>query len=797
MNLVGFVKSLPEDWVLAPIYRKGAPMHSGRLATGKNPLEVSFEKNLGPHDAALRLEKNHKLDACGLFTGLKGKGIVILDVDKNLAALKRKWGESLNGAPVITSTRDNAAKFIFRVPEELWHEVSGFPHSDQHAAGFEVLWGRQGLIAGVYPGSKCGKYPAGEYSFEGDPNNVPEAPEWLLAEMKAAKTPSTWIKNRSALDLSDRSEDEVIAIVEDCLKVVDGRGANSRDFWVRVGMAIHSVLPNEAGLQLWSDWSQKDCDYADEWERGNPCEEPWNSFKPGKVGLGSLIWIADQVDPERRRFSETTRKNLETAEARVVQEYRTSTLSYDEVIKRGMQCYEMDDIPRMNYELHKLSLEAGYRDQGELEQLITDYISSKDCGTRRTMDQRTPQSRDYVIPALLPRPYTLLVHGREGSGKSASVLCLMKHIVDGIPFQLRGQQVQVEQGPVIYFNSDMSAQDFEEEFDLHEVKNQHLFHEVPDFNLYRKVQFMKIMKEVKPVMICIDSLSSCSGSKSENENKASFAQPIYWINARNGKDWPACTVAILHHTSKSTGEARGSTAIAAAAAEVWRVETPTEENKLQPDQRLITVGKSRIGRVGERLLQVQQEDLTVEMVEWQKPDAIQTKAGSLSEKILQRLLVSNQPMSRLELNSDSLVGGSVDAIRKTLQRMVNRGVIKIVETRQGSDGGKPENFYVPAGRKNLGGTQNSVSFPQTPSAGTEAQWDTSHSESSVSHSKTEEAESNGTLSETVKECPIENPSDTNGSAPNAPFTEYPRGSSKSEARSEEELRAILHQSEWD
>ena len=87
------------------------------------------------------------------------------------------------------------------------------------------------------------------------------------------------------------------------------------------------------------------------------------------------------------------------------------------------------------------------------------------------------------------------------------------------------------QGPCIYFNSDMSAQDFEEEFDLHEIKNQHLFHEVPDFNLYRKVQFLKIMKEVKPVMICIDSLSSCSGSKSENENKASFAQPIYWINA--------------------------------------------------------------------------------------------------------------------------------------------------------------------------------------------------------------------------------------------------------------------------
>ena len=176
MKLVEFVKSLPADWVLAPIYRKGALMHSGRKATGKNPLEVSFTRDLGPHDAALRLERNPKLDACGLFTGLKGKGIVILDVDRNLAGLRLKWGASLNGAPVITSTRKNAAKFIFRVPEELWNQVSGFAHSDEHADGYEVLWGRQGLIFGAYPGSKDGKAPAGEYSFKGDPSGIPDAP---------------------------------------------------------------------------------------------------------------------------------------------------------------------------------------------------------------------------------------------------------------------------------------------------------------------------------------------------------------------------------------------------------------------------------------------------------------------------------------------------------------------------------------------------------------------------------------------------------------------------------------------
>ena len=225
-------------------------MRSGKEAVGKNPLEVAFDRDLGPADVKLRLEKNENLGAVGLFTGIRGRGIVILDVDQNLAALQRKWKGSIDGAPKVTSTKHNAAKFILRVPEELWQEVSGFGHGEDHKDGYEVLWGQQGLIFGAYPGSKDGKWPAGEYGFEGDMDAIPDAPEWLIAEMKAAKTPASFIKNRSALDLSDRSEDEIAVIITECLDVIENRGAGNRDHWVKVGMAIHSVLPNDLGLTL-------------------------------------------------------------------------------------------------------------------------------------------------------------------------------------------------------------------------------------------------------------------------------------------------------------------------------------------------------------------------------------------------------------------------------------------------------------------------------------------------------------------------------------------------------------------
>ena len=170
--------------------------------------------------------------------------------------------------------------------------MSGFGHGEEHSAGYEVLWGQQGLIYGEYPGSKCGKYPAGQYSFEGDPEAVPVAPEWLLAEMRAAKTPETFIKNRTALDLSDRTEDEVAVIITECLDVIEQRGAGNRDHWVKVGMAIHSrVAQRSRDCTLWSAWSAKDVEFAEEWNRGNPCETAHGTaLSLGRVGLGSLIW---------------------------------------------------------------------------------------------------------------------------------------------------------------------------------------------------------------------------------------------------------------------------------------------------------------------------------------------------------------------------------------------------------------------------------------------------------------------------------------------------------------------------
>ena len=64
------------------------------------------------------------------------------------------------------------------------------------------------------------------------------------------------------------------------------------------------------------NWSRADADFAHEWERSNPCEPIWKSMKPGgRIGLGTLIYEADLVDPKRTRFTSNNKQILEAAES--------------------------------------------------------------------------------------------------------------------------------------------------------------------------------------------------------------------------------------------------------------------------------------------------------------------------------------------------------------------------------------------------------------------------------------------------------------------------------------------------
>ena len=797
MELLQFVKSLPQDFVLAPIYRKGATMRSGKAATGKNPHESGHERNLDSHDAALIIEKTPSIGAIGLWTGIRGKGLVILDVDRSLGALSGKWGKSLDGAPVITSTKRNAAKYLFRVPEELWRDVAGKGLREDTGHAYEILWGRQGLIFGEYPGSSDGKAPEGFYGFEGDLEAIPDAPGWLIAEMKAAKAgdAGSYIKNRTALDVSDRTEDEVAAIVQECLNVVGNQGVGSREHWIRIGMAIHSVLPNEVGLELWSTWSKRDAEYHQEWEAGNPCQEPWNSFKPGRIGLGSLIFLADQVDPKRARFTKSSLQILEASEARVVQEVRTAVLTHAEIVTQAKEILDLDNPSEINHRMNGLAIAAGYRDRSAVEALLLSQLEyERKEQSRKWQELRVENfEKSFLIPDVLPHPSVVLLYGAGGDGKSMTAWTLAKHISMGLPFTVRGKLMPVKQGPVLILNGDQNLGLLKEQLEEIDMPADAPVVIQQGWQLKRYNEFCKLIDKHKPAMVVIDSLIGCSSGDAFDENKSEFASPLYWLSKNNGVMFPRTTIVIIHHANK-TGGFRGTSAIRDAVDETWALKKPDGGvNSLPANCRLINIEKSRAGRGGTSLIMQMEADLTFSVSDYM-PEVDETK--TTPDKVIDRVLMRIRSMyprsvTKAELIRDPLVGGNVDGIRKALQRLTKRGLIK-AEALPGKSRspGKPTFFYQAILKETAlarGEGEESVPFEQTPSAGTDDKWDNQMGQADLSHLPNQMgqpgAESGG--------CPIYKASEDKGSAQMGQPDKYPR------ARSEDEINAAIDQTFWD
>ena len=700
-ELLAFVRQLPVGIAYAPIYAKDRAIQSGKLSKGKTPLERSHHQVMTPADVALQIERHPEVfQAVGAFTGARSGGLVILDVDRNLSRLKKKWQDSLDGAPVVTSTKANAAKYLFRVPEVLWGDVKGFGLSDT-GAGYEVLWGRQGVLYGAYPGSSDGKAGEGFYGFHGDLDAIPDAPDWLIAEMRdhAGKElqDGGFIRNRKALDFSDRDPSEVAEIVQCALNVIPGQGAGSRDHWIKVGMAIHSELPTDLGMTLWSAWSAEDPEFSQDWSEGNPCQEVWKSFKKGPVSLGSLFWMADQQMPGRLWLSEDLRKVVADVEADNVTRIRNVVLTFPEVVRRAKAIQELENPAEASHAMNTLALEAGYRDAGALERLLISQLQFE--GQDEVMSLETLLNKDlnfdYLIPDLLPCPGVVMVHGAGGDGKSMSAWTIAKHVARGIPFSIRKDLVPVQQGPVLVLNGDQSEVQVQQQMRDLEFDESDPVHLQMGWDLNWYFRFIRLVEKHRPKLVIIDSITGCSRGSAFDENKKEFASPIYWLANSNGRLFPACTILLIHHSNKSGGF-RGTTSLRDGVDECWRISRPDKKQleRLGSNVRLISVEKSRAGRDGSKLLMKLEDDLTFSLSDYTDDESDSSSPASVVDRVLQRLrAVYPAVRTRVDLFGDPLCAGSVEGIRKGLQRLVSRGLIEVAGSEPSKQGGSPLNQY--------------------------------------------------------------------------------------------------------
>ena len=781
MSLQEFLQGLPADLNLCPIERKGV-----NGSTGKKPVTRYRDQNLNGHQVVDLMEKDRSISAAGVWCGTKNNGLVILDVDHKLHLLKRDKSKPLGNPPVITSTREDAAKFVYRVPREQISSVTGLVVEKGGGWSGEIIWANQGVIAGVYPGNADGS-PAGEYKLtSGSFDDIPEAPAWLVAKMSNAKPKEGWITKGRTMRLTDRTMDQSIRMCRECLGAIPALGPGSYWDWVKLGMAVHSELPCEEGLKLWVEFSQKDDSYDD---AEASCTEKWKTFKAdGKLSFGTLSHAADTYDPEQLRFTGESREIYEELKAARVVEWRNAVLDHADVVKQAKEILSLDNPSEINHRMNGLAVAAGYRDRSAIEQLLLSQLEFERKSAMSSWKDMANQDfkKDFLIPDILPSPSVVLLYGAGGDGKSMTAWTMAKHVAMGLPFMVRGQLVPVEQGPVLILNGDQSEVLLQEQLNEVEMPEDAPVFIQQGFQLKEYNQFCKYMDDIKPALVIIDSLIGTSSGDSFDENKSSFASPLYWLSKNNGNMFPATTILIIHHANK-TGGFRGTSSIRDAVDETWALKKPEKDSEMPASSRLITIEKSRSGRSGTSLIMNMEADLSFSVADFTpEVDEAKTTPDGIVDRVLMRVRTSYpRTVTREELNSDPLVGGRVAGIRKSLQRLVKKGLIEVAEeTKKAGKAGKPTHHYKAVLARGEGGGECPIN--QTPSTGTDHKWDKQENKEQLSHLVKEM----GQGSNPGTTCPITKPLQEKGDALMGQPDTYPH------ARTEEELNASMAQDQW-
>ena len=720
MSNKNFIPEIPLTWLTCPIYAEGVLLPKrnesspDRYSDGKVPFGRAWKDELTVNDSALMIEREpDKFKAIGVFTGQKSDGLVIFDVDRNLGVIEKKWGKDLKKAPKVTSLRKNAAKFLFKVPQDLVTEVASISQTAAGQEGWEVLWGGQGVIAGEYHKKGVGK---GEYKLEGDLFDVPVAPEWLLSRMK-----DQYKKNNQDVDIkyvdnrwSKRTKEERIAIISGCLSVIGHKGPNQEHYWWEIGAMINNELPGIEGLELWTEWSKRDPDYEHCWEEGeDPCAARWYATwrnDGARYNMSHLIELADKVDPERKRFKQVgLDKLIEDVEA-IPLRYKEEVLDGEDLIQRYM---DIDNDPKNenpalhNQAVHKLAIEAKRGNAAEIERLVdTHEMFNRTKGQKPlAIDELDDTPFEYLIPGLLPKPWTLLVHADGGTGKTAMCQTVAKHIGHGKAFNVYGALVNVPVGKVLWLNGDQNERILRRQMKLIGCdKNVRV---VTEWDMQWYSRFKKMQNKYAYDLVVIDSLDGCNDSNPYEENRREYALPIKKLVRRNGQDFPACSIIIIHHNTKE-GKFRGTTAIKNAVDETWNMKklsmNDAAEMGLTANSRLVSVEKSREDREGLRMIFTLLPDYTYSISP--APDRTEEVVIDTPNKhtldILRLMRTETKPWCGKDLVDHDTVGGShrKRAIVYSLNKLEDQKLIEEVDVpKTKSRGGRPSKFYKAVGKE--------------------------------------------------------------------------------------------------
>lgn len=726
-QLLAAVRRLPNEAWFNVVYRKGVKTPNGQEHLGKAPYQGPYQRRT-PEQCAILLEKRPEEfgAVCVVLGTVSGLMCADIDTPEGFRHLEHTYGFGRE-KPYVTSSKpgNTCFKSFYRVEEG---EQEGLNKVD--AGNYQFLWhGNIAVILGEYPGSSCGNYAPSVYRLNGDLREAPPAPNWILEEMRGRTTKeSSFSRALSRLfgtfcdSQSDEEAEEFIrrqllyihphGTLPERLEGEGNEGGGGRRWWLTVGMAIHHRLPCEAGLALWRQWSRRDLDYEAEWASGAAeryMQTQWASFKRegGRGGRavtpGTLFWLAEQNDPERKRFPEGERKVIEE----VVQKARADAgaLRHAELIAALQSIYEAhaENASLITFKVQELAREYGRT----VVEIMGLWAAHKQATLQERTGIKSPEDlcglpgREYLLPGLIQKAAVYVLAGAGGSGKTSFCGALARLVIEGRSIEVKGKHRPVAKGKVLWVSSDTNDVDFrdvlvnaglmslDEEGAYAPLWTRGALDYWPGFQWTMISALERRIAKFRPDLVIIDSLASCNRTTGIDENSAAVANPIYDLQ-QLVLDQPV-TFFVLHHLNKG-GAVRGSTAIEAACSSVWRMARPSEE---QCQANGLDVGTDRIISPGSKNRGVDQKLLCrldrvrdmFTILEFYERNA---RAGNTCLDRVVNLIDTSGPHSTASLCD--VIGSeySKTAIEKALVKANQAGLIR---RKKGEGRGAPWRYY--------------------------------------------------------------------------------------------------------
>ena len=695
-------KLLPEDWKWVLVRGKDA---FGQ-GTSKDPLDT--EKTLGKIDS-----RRHRQTGLGVVTGDASNGLVAVDIDGPVAeelfkkALGEEWPDTKKPGTMSWRGRPGRRQLLYKLEDGVRSLLTKFTKEqfiEELKGTDEEVCIRYNGCYSVIPGSK---HPDTKKPYEWIDYNdgvVAPAPGWLVDfMMKSAKAaevhsfiPKEYLERQDAsTDFTYRQMRRHFwmegGLLEKLLAMEDGfdRVFNS-EVWEYQPLTVEN---QEKGTMVggcpfhdsnsgksFTVWPNLNW-YCHKEEIGGDAlmllhalrERDINAGDPSPVVLqGYLQEIAEIVGlryPED--FEQVQKIKKETkyeTERPLLEHIREIEEAYENPAEAEIELMILAD----NYGIRKSPADL-------LFLLAKDEAFRSGGGLRKVKELcESAEDAEFIIPELLQKPQTVIVHGESNAGKTATVIALAKHVLHGQPFKVRDEMMPVDHGPVIWFNGDCSATELKQAFSDADLTDAKDFYEVSDFKLSHKKRFQQYLNKVKPKLVVIDSLSSCLDD-GVDENRREAAIPLYYLNNKNGTLWPSCSIIIIHHDNREGGY-RGHSAIKGAVSEMWQIqEIPEDRREHLPNyrnQRIITNRKTRSGLKNRVMLSTLNEDFTVRVEDWH-PEVLLDEGArpSVMDNVLRVLRRAEGPLRREEVESLTVRPKGDAAVRKSLQRLKAKGLI--------------------------------------------------------------------------------------------------------------------------